>query len=197
MKAYICGQMTGMELYNFPAFTAAAAAWRAAGYEVLNPAESFDGRTDLPRATYIRHDIPMVLAADCLAALPGWQKGSFATHEVAIARELGLPVYDARYPEDPRPYQETIAEEAQRLVSGERNSTYGDAFSDFSRVGKLWGALLGIDVGPDQVALCMAALKLSREAFGPKRDNRVDGIGYLMCLEHVRQRQAELSDSSS
>lgn len=45
MRVYIAGPMTGLPEYNFPAFHAAAKAWRDAGWEVLNPAEAFDGDT--------------------------------------------------------------------------------------------------------------------------------------------------------
>jgi uncharacterized protein DUF4406 len=45
VKIYISGRMSGLPEFNFPAFHKAAADWRAAGWEVVNPAESFDGAT--------------------------------------------------------------------------------------------------------------------------------------------------------
>jgi len=62
----------------------------------------------------------------------------------------------------------------------------------------LWRALIqrryGVDVPftPDFACLMMVAVKLSREAGKPKRDNRVDGCGYFecadMCLEKVASK---------
>lgn len=86
---------------------------------------------------------------------------------------------------------ETILEEAQRLVHGPRQQSYGHPFDDFSRTGRLWGAILGCDpIPPDLVALCLVAVKISREVNAPKRDNRVDMAGYAETLDLVRQRQA-------
>jgi len=81
--------------------------------------------------------------------------------------------------------QESILEEAQRLVHGDRGEDYGHPIEDFTRTGKLWGAILDIEVSPREVALCMAALKISREVNKPKRDNRVDAAGYFETLDMV------------
>lgn len=42
-RLYLAGPMTGLPDFNYPAFHAAAAAWRAAGWTVANPAENFNG----------------------------------------------------------------------------------------------------------------------------------------------------------
>jgi hypothetical protein len=41
------------------------------------------------------------------------------------------------------------------------------------------------------VALCLVALKISRECFRSKRDNRVDMAGYAATLQMVREQQGE------
>lgn len=106
MRLYIAGPMTaiGPPTYNFPAFNAAAAAWREVGWEVLNPAESFDGRTNLPYRDYVEHDIELLKTCDAIALLPGWDgegaRGS--VWEWGISKQmLGLLVYDATKPEPP------------------------------------------------------------------------------------------------
>lgn len=88
---------------------------------------------------------------------------------------------------------ETILEEAQRLVHGDRQNAYGHPYDDFSRTGRIWGAILGIeDVPPHLVALCLIGVKVSRETNAPKRDNRTDIAGYAETLDLVRQREEEL-----
>lgn len=90
----------------------------------------------------------------------------------------------------------SVIEEAAGLVHGARQDSYGHPFDDFSRTGRLWGAILGIpDVPPHLVALCMAAVKISREVNAPKRDNLVDLAGYAEALALVRERQADTADT--
>src|SRR6266705_7182672 len=82
---------------------------------------------------------------------------------------------------------ESITEEATRLVTGMRRKDYGHPIEDFSRTAKIWSAILGIDVTPNQVALCMVGVKISRQVNTPKRDNLVDAVGYILTLEMVEE----------
>lgn len=87
---------------------------------------------------------------------------------------------------------ETILQEADRLINGDRQKAYGNAFDDFSTTARLWEVVLGLkanSISPEQVALCMVQLKVSRELRNPKRDNRVDMAGYTGCLEKVIQER--------
>lgn len=184
-RIYLSGPMSGIEGYNYPEFNRHAAELRAQGWTVVNPAENFGGASKHPdgRKAFMRLDIEHVLAVDALAVLPGWQRSKGACLEVAIARELELPVLDVRTME---PVGETILEEAQRLVHGDRGADYGHPIEDFTRTGRIWGAILGTDpVPPAKVALCMIGVKLSREVHAPKRDNRTDIAGYAETLDMV------------
>ena len=98
---------------------------------------------------------------------------------------------------------ETILEEAQRAVHGERGDAYGHPFLDFSRTGRMWGAILSSwaksssgdePVPPNLVGLCMVALKLSREVNKPKRDNRVDMAGYAETVDMIATHEADTHD---
>jgi hypothetical protein len=198
MRIYLAGPMTGLPEHNFPAFHAAAARIRAAGHTCVNPAESFGSRTDLPTRVYRHLDLSLLLSCDALAVLPNWNRaGSFANIEVTVARSLDMPVLDAATLE-PLP-EETVCQEAQRLVYGDRGETYGHPFDDFTRVGRIWGAILGLpySIPAEKVAMLMIGLKLARECYQPKRDNRTDIAGYAECLdrcaaERERRRQTRV-----
>lgn len=79
-----------------------------------------------------------------------------------------------------KPIDPSIVNEAVNLVTGDRQKAYGHPSKNFEDTARLWSVVLGIDVTPQQVALCMVQLKLAREIYGPKRDNLVDAIGYLL-----------------
>lgn len=199
MRIYIAGPMTGLPEYNFPAFHAAAIAWRAAGWDVENPAEAFDGVTDRPYQDYVIHDIALLRQCDAIALLPGWDganaRGSVWEREVG-QRLLGLAVYgaDSVIPAEnvcPKRQPETILEEAQRLVHGERQAAYSHPIDDYTRTGRMWGAILGIgDIDPRICCLMMAAMKISRETHKHKRDNLTDLAGYAACAKMVAERQS-------
>lgn len=82
---------------------------------------------------------------------------------------------------DARPVREQILSTASNLISGDRRQTYGDAATDFTRTGRMWAAVLGIpEVTAEQVALCMALVKIGRLCETPNHhDSWVDGCGYL------------------
>lgn len=85
---------------------------------------------------------------------------------------------------------ETVLQEAQRLVHGDRQAAYGHPFDDFSRTAQLWAAILGIPVSPEQVGLCMIAVKISRQCNVPKRDNMTDAAGYAETVQMVVEERA-------
>lgn len=88
-----------------------------------------------------------------------------------------------------------IAEEAMSIVYGDREKAYDDPNQNFRRLAFMLQGLLdnklrpGATITPNDVALFMVCLKISRESFKPHRDNRVDGIGYWLCLDRIVQEQ--------
>jgi hypothetical protein len=66
-------------------------------------------------------------------------------------------------------------------VLDERQENYGDALENFETIGKIWGALLGIDaIPPYQVALMMDSLKTVRLFKNANHeDSWLDKQGYI------------------
>lgn len=98
---YLCGPMTGLPDWNYPAFNEAEDSLNAVGWDVINPAKNFDGRTDKERKVYMRKAMSQVSKADALAVLQDWYKSPGARLEVAMAKECGIPVYEMECMLDP------------------------------------------------------------------------------------------------
>jgi uncharacterized protein DUF4406 len=90
-KLYLVGPMTGLSEFNYPAFHRAAAQLRAAGYEVVNPAE-VNVDTSISWQAAMRRDVPAMLTCDAIAYLPKWFGSRGATLKIHIASNLGMPV---------------------------------------------------------------------------------------------------------
>jgi len=89
---------------------------------------------------------------------------------------------------------ETILEEAQRLVYGDRQASYGHPSDDYARTARMWEAILGLPayhIAPSIACLMMAAVKISRQVNKPKRDNLTDLAGYAACAQLCAEREAE------
>lgn len=92
---------------------------------------------------------------------------------------------------------ESILQEADRIINGERRKDYGPPLQNFSQVGLLWTPILytpeflaGEPVTAEQVALCQIQLKISRYMNGKQRDSIVDMAGYAGTLELIAQDRA-------
>ena len=73
-----------------------------------------------------------------------------------------------------------ILKEAHRLTHGDRDKNYGTPYQNHLRIAKIWSVILGIEVTPSQVALCMAGVKIARLVETPDHlDSFVDGAAYL------------------
>lgn len=93
--------MRGYANHNFPAFDAAAAKYRAAGWKIISPAE-LDRELGITEATpeaavdiraVMRKDVLAILD-DCTAVimLPGWERSRGATAERALAIAVNMDV---------------------------------------------------------------------------------------------------------
>ena len=80
---------------------------------------------------------------------------------------------------------QNILEEANGLIYGDRQQDYGSVTENFNNIAKGWQVIFGCEITPEQVGLAMAWLKIARQTNKPKRDNLVDAVGYLGCIDKM------------
>lgn len=98
-RLYLAGPCTGLPNFNYPAFAAAEAQLRAAGYDVASPHRVHDGHPqsrpgDYPWQWYMRQGIRQMLDCDAVALLPGWTQSRGARVESRLAHDLGMRVME-------------------------------------------------------------------------------------------------------
>lgn len=88
---YLCGPMSGLPKFNYPAFFEAAERLREVGYIVRNPADNPPPKC----GTYpgwIRLALAQLVQCDGLAYLDGWESSTGAHIEIRVARDLTMPI---------------------------------------------------------------------------------------------------------
>jgi hypothetical protein len=77
-----------------------------------------------------------------------------------------------------------MQEQVEEILE-ERQMHHGDFYSNFLTIGKIWGALLGVQpIEPYKVGLMMDAFKTVRAFNNPEHeDNWLDKVGYT---QHAR-----------
>jgi hypothetical protein len=88
-KLYVAGPMSGYEFCNYPLFGEVSNELRAAGFEVVNPAEFGDGGHYVD---ILRGDLKQLLDCHGVALLPNWWESVGARTEVQVAGLLMMPV---------------------------------------------------------------------------------------------------------
>ena len=78
-----------------------------------------------------------------------------------------------------------IAEEAKKIIDGQRQKDYGDMNESFGRIAGLWSSYLGFEIDKFDVAKMMILLKVSRAKHNNHRDSYVDIVGYVECIEKL------------
>lgn len=85
--------------------------------------------------------------------------------------------------------RESVLVEAQRLVHGDRNASYGHPLDDMDRTAGIVSAMLAhklkAAITAEDIALIMCQVKISRQINKPKRDNCTDLAGYAECLDWI------------
>ena len=76
----------------------------------------------------------------------------------------------------------------------QRGSKYGHPYPQHKRISELWSAYLGYPITANQVAMCMAMVKISRSVESPQyQDNYADALGYIAISKTC---QDAMSDSA-
>lgn len=87
-----------------------------------------------------------------------------------------------------------VLKEAEEIVNGRREGEYGSPEDSFRVIADLWGAYLGREILPVDVAMMMTLFKIARirSAPGaPTRDSFVDACGYAACAAEIALREEE------
>ncbi len=192
---YICGPMRSHPNLNHPAFFEAEDTLLKAGHKVINPARmdqelGLDPHNSQMDSKFIedcaRRDIDAVFECDELVLLPKWEKSKGAKAEIAVAQWLSKPI--RLYPSMVKMEKEDVCDVAKRLTSYDRQLDYGSPIEDFTKQAKMWSVILNTNVTPQQIAMCMIAVKLCRMTNSPRhRDSAIDVVGYARCLDLCNQ----------
>jgi len=88
----------------------------------------------------------------------------------------------------------SILDEAQGIIWGDREKTYGEPDVNLKRIAAMWQTYLeskaqdGLTtIEPEDVCWMMVLLKASRQMNTPKRDNLVDAAGYIGLIERIQK----------
>jgi hypothetical protein len=74
----------------------------------------------------------------------------------------------------------------------QRGSKYGHPYPQHKRISELWSAYLGYPITANQVAMCMAMVKISRSVESPQYiDNYADALGYIAISKTCQDAMAD------
>ena len=77
----------------------------------------------------------------------------------------------------------------------ERGVRYGHPITNHKRIAELWSAYLGYPIQPNEVAICMALVKISRQAEDvSKLDNYEDCVAYIAIAKSITDAMQDDSD---
>lgn len=95
---YLSGPMTGIKNFNSDNFKSACLHLRATGLTVLSPDEIDFNETKEDRGKkdygfYMKESIKLLLQADAIILMDGWQDSRGCRTELNVARAMNYPVY--------------------------------------------------------------------------------------------------------
>lgn len=88
----------------------------------------------------------------------------------------------------PKDFEEqSILQEADRIVKGDRQADYGDTVANFKHIAGIASAIRKKEFTAEDCCVVLMAVKLAREQFKHKRDNLVDLAGYTEILHRIKE----------
>lgn len=86
-----------------------------------------------------------------------------------------------------------ILEEANKIIYGDREQTYGHPSKNLEAIALFWSVYLynkfgiDLDLTAEDVCWMMVDLKKARQLNQHKRDNVVDAAGYVALIERIKE----------
>lgn len=114
------------------------------------------------------------------------------------ARRFMLGDLDEDVSVDMEPLRQRDLEKAIRLTMGDRNASYGDPVVNMTDTARIFEALTGVRLLPEQVPLFMVAVKLARLRVTPgHEDSIVDAMAYLGIYHECAEARKQDDTSAS
>ena len=111
-------------------------------------------------------------------------KNERETIEVDIPRETIASWLEEQDRIDREQSGETVLHEAERIIYGDREMTYGHPSKNLWTIAKFWGEYLGTQLSAKDVCVMMILLKTARLRNNQNhRDSVVDICGYAALME--------------
>lgn len=77
--------------------------------------------------------------------------------------------------------------EADKIVTGSRQTDYGDCKVSFDKISKMASLLSNKELTPIDCANILLSVKLVRESYKHKTDNLIDVCGYTQILNDLNE----------
>lgn len=98
---------------------------------------------------------------------------------------------------------QSVIQEAQNIIHGDREQTYGHPSKNLEKIATQWTLYLRhkynqqLILSAEDVCWMMADLKKVRQMNADKRDNLVDAIGYIGLIERINESPDSIRVSQS
>lgn len=123
---------------------------------------------------------------------------SIIAEHIKWIKERDLAAEGQSFMIGPDVLRKKILEDAAALITGDRAKDYGDALENHRRIAAGWSVILGVEVKPHQVALCMGWVKTARLVETEDHaDSYVDGAAYYALAYEIQKRDSEQRNSAA